>query len=362
MKSCYLPPTVSIPRVSGLTSSSTIASVSCSPDRTPACTAAPYATASSGLIPREGSLPPKKSFTNCWILGIRVDPPTNTISSMSFLFMSASSSTFCTGFSVDRNRSMFSSSNLALLDEVIHDPLVKVLTSQMGISIGGDYLEHAVIDRQKGYIESTTAQIEHQDVLLAILFVQTVRDSGCGRLVDDTHHVQTGDDTWKENTGLSLSIIEVSWHSHNSVGNLLPQVRFGSLLHLAEDHSGDFLGGEHLGALTGFHLDVRFAVLLDDLEGEQFDVMLDVSVVEFATNQTLRVEDGVFRIGGQLILGCVTDQTFTVRRERHVRGGDPVTLVVCYYLHSPVLVYTHAVKVMMNENVQNQMLKILTFS
>ncbi|CAH1980669.1 unnamed protein product [Acanthoscelides obtectus] len=145
---------------------------------------------------------------------------------------------------------------------------------------------------------------------------------------------------------LSLSIIEVSWHSHNSVGNLLPQVRFGSLLHLAEDHSGDFLGGEHLGALTGFHLDVRFAVLLDDLEGEQFDVMLDVSVVEFATNQTLRVEDGVFRIGCQLILGCVTDQTFTVRRERYVRGGDPVTLVVCYYLHSPVLVYTHAVKVM----------------
>lgn len=60
------PPTVSIPIVRGFTSRRTIASVSCSPDRTPAWTAAPYATASSGLIPRLGSLPLKNSLTNCW--------------------------------------------------------------------------------------------------------------------------------------------------------------------------------------------------------------------------------------------------------------------------------------------------------
>lgn len=33
-----------------------------------------------GLIPREGSFPLKKSFNNCWIFGILVDPPTKTIS------------------------------------------------------------------------------------------------------------------------------------------------------------------------------------------------------------------------------------------------------------------------------------------
>lgn len=49
------PPTVSIPSVSGLTSSSTRSPVSSSPPNTPAWTAAPYATASSGLIPRLGS-------------------------------------------------------------------------------------------------------------------------------------------------------------------------------------------------------------------------------------------------------------------------------------------------------------------
>ncbi|KYN14113.1 NAD-specific glutamate dehydrogenase, partial [Trachymyrmex cornetzi] len=40
-------------------------------------------------------------------------PPTKTISSTSFLLISESSKTFCTGFKVLRKRSMFSSSNLA---------------------------------------------------------------------------------------------------------------------------------------------------------------------------------------------------------------------------------------------------------
>lgn len=62
-------------------------------------------TASSGFIPLDGSFPLKNSLTNCWTLGIRVLPPTKTISCTSFLFISASSKTFCTGFIVDLNKS-----------------------------------------------------------------------------------------------------------------------------------------------------------------------------------------------------------------------------------------------------------------
>lgn len=51
------------------------------PVSTAAWTAAPYATASSGLIDLLSCLPPKYSLTRDWILGIRVDPPTRTISS-----------------------------------------------------------------------------------------------------------------------------------------------------------------------------------------------------------------------------------------------------------------------------------------
>mmetsp|Transcript_16092 Transcript_16092/g.54675 ORF Transcript_16092/g.54675 Transcript_16092/m.54675 type:complete len:254 (+) Transcript_16092:71-832(+) len=53
------PPTVSIPWERGFTSSSSrsVVSLFMSPLRMPPCTAAPWATASSGLMPREGSLP-----------------------------------------------------------------------------------------------------------------------------------------------------------------------------------------------------------------------------------------------------------------------------------------------------------------
>ncbi|KAJ7323440.1 hypothetical protein OS493_031639 [Desmophyllum pertusum] len=54
-----LHPRSQIPKVSGLTSRSTTSPVSSSPPNTPACTAAPKATASSGLMPRLGSLPSK---------------------------------------------------------------------------------------------------------------------------------------------------------------------------------------------------------------------------------------------------------------------------------------------------------------
>ena len=58
---------------------------------------APYATASSGLMDLQGSLPLKKSASNDWILGMRVDPPTRTTSLTWDLESFASLMTFSTG-------------------------------------------------------------------------------------------------------------------------------------------------------------------------------------------------------------------------------------------------------------------------
>ena len=76
-------------------------------------TAAPYATASSGLMPLFGSLPLKKSLRSCCTFGMRVEPPTRTTSSISDFLSSESSKTFWTGVSVFLKRSMQSSSKRA---------------------------------------------------------------------------------------------------------------------------------------------------------------------------------------------------------------------------------------------------------
>src|SRR5258705_2012057 len=60
------PPVVWILRVRGKTSTRTTSSVPTSPERIPPWTAAPWAATSSGLIPLEGSLPPKYSLRSCF--------------------------------------------------------------------------------------------------------------------------------------------------------------------------------------------------------------------------------------------------------------------------------------------------------
>ena len=119
MSTVITSPAVSRPSERGVTSSSSRSSVLAEPvpERMAACTAAPYATASSGLIDLEGSLPLKKSVSSWITLGIRVEPPTSTTSCTWALDIFESRSTFSTGSMVPRKRSMLSSSKRARVIE-----------------------------------------------------------------------------------------------------------------------------------------------------------------------------------------------------------------------------------------------------
>lgn len=69
---------------------------------------------------------------------------------------------------------IFASLLLVKLDEVFHDALVKVFASKVGVSIGGHDFKHTVVNGQQRDIEGATTEIENEDVLLAVLFVQTI--------------------------------------------------------------------------------------------------------------------------------------------------------------------------------------------
>mmetsp|Transcript_17000 Transcript_17000/g.51530 ORF Transcript_17000/g.51530 Transcript_17000/m.51530 type:complete len:266 (+) Transcript_17000:655-1452(+) len=120
MSTVITSPAVSRPSESGVTSSSSRSSVFAEPvpERMAACTAAPYATASSGLIDLDGSLPLKKSVRSETTLGMRVEPPTRTTSCTWPLDIFESRRHFSTGSMVERKRSMQSSSKRArVMDE-----------------------------------------------------------------------------------------------------------------------------------------------------------------------------------------------------------------------------------------------------
>ena len=78
------------------------------------------------------------------------------------------------------------------------------------------------------------------------------------------------------------------------------------------------------------------------LEGEELDISLDSGVRPIPADEPLDVEHGVLGVGGQLVLGCVTNQTLAVGGEGDVTGRDTVTLVVGDNFHTAVLEYAHA--------------------
>ena len=81
-----------------------------------------------------------------------------------------------------------------LVNEVVNKSVVEILTTQMGVTSGGLDLEDTLLDGQEGNIESSSSQIEDEDVALTLnLLVETVCNGGSSRLVDDTEDVETGD-------------------------------------------------------------------------------------------------------------------------------------------------------------------------
>ena len=113
MSFVIMPPLVSMPRLSGVTSMSRTSLRS--PFNTPACRAAPTATTSSGLTPLFASFPPRSFLTSSATAGMRVDPPTSTTCATSATETPASLMTSLNGFFVRSSRSEVSSSNFARL-------------------------------------------------------------------------------------------------------------------------------------------------------------------------------------------------------------------------------------------------------
>ena len=225
--------------------------------------------------------------------------------------------------------------------EMVHKTVVEVLTTQVSVTSGRLDLEDTLLNGQEGNIEGTTTQIENENVTLAIsLLVKTIGNSSSSRLVDDTEHVETGNQT-SILGGLTLGVVEVSRDGNDSVVDGTTQVRLSSLTHLGQDHGGDFLRSEVLLLTLELDLDDRLAGLLDDLEGEVLHISLNLSIVELAANETLGIEDGVGRVHGDLVFGGITDQTLSVCEGDEGRGSA-VSLVVGDDFNAVITEDTHA--------------------
>lgn len=229
---------------------------------------------------------------------------------------------------------------LELVDEVVDQTVVEVLTTQVSITGSGLNLEDTLLDGQERNIKSTTTKIEDQNVALTLdLLVKTVGNGSGSGLVDDTEDVETGNETGVLGS-LTLRVVEVGRDSDDSVVDGATEVSLGGLAHLDEDHGRDLLRSELLGLTLELNLDDGLGSLLDDLERPVLHIGLDLSVLKTATNETLGVEDSVVGVHGDLVLGGITDETLGVG-ETDERGGGAVTLVVGNDFNAVITEDTH---------------------
>jgi len=113
----------------------------------------------------------------------------------------------------------------------------------MGITGSGLDLENALFDREERHIESSSSKIEDEDVSLTDdLFVESVSDGSSRGFVDDAEdvHARNGSSILGR---LTLRVVKVRRDGNDSVVDSSAKVGFSGLLHLEEDHGGDFFRG-----------------------------------------------------------------------------------------------------------------------
>ena len=82
--------------------------------------------------------------------------------------------------------------------EVVDKPVVKVLTTQVGVASSGLDLKNALLDGEQGNIEGTATKVENENIALAdglSLLVQAIGNGCCCGLVDDPQDLQLCDDS-----------------------------------------------------------------------------------------------------------------------------------------------------------------------
>ena len=95
---------------------------------------------------------------------------------------------------------------------MIHNPIVKVFTTKMGVSGSSQDFEYTIVNGKEGYIKGTSSEVVDNDLRFTAFLVETVGNGGCGRLVDDTQDLETSDGTGVLRR-LALSIVKVYKYS-----------------------------------------------------------------------------------------------------------------------------------------------------
>mmetsp|Transcript_4850 Transcript_4850/g.10724 ORF Transcript_4850/g.10724 Transcript_4850/m.10724 type:complete len:201 (+) Transcript_4850:1371-1973(+) len=199
----------------------------------------------------------------------------------------------------------------------------------MSISSSCENFKDSVVDGKESNIKGTTPEIKDENILLLVTFVQAICNGSCRRLIDNTFNRKPSNLPCVFGC-LTLSIIEVSRHSHHRMSHCLPQKRLRSLLHLSQNHTRYLLRRELLHrplSIDIINLNRWLGTLIPhNLKWHELLICLHSNIVDLSSNKTLHVKDCIGGVLSSLVLCSIADETGTtvVGLEGDVGGGDTV--------------------------------------
>ena len=127
---------------------------------------------------------------------------------------------------------------LEFIDQPVHDALIEVIATEIGIAVGRLDLEDAVADLKDGDVERTATQVVDDDPFV-LLLVQTVGEGCGGRFINDPEDILPCD-LARIFGGLALAVVEVGRNGNDRFSHFLAEVVLRGLPHLLQNHGGDF--------------------------------------------------------------------------------------------------------------------------
>ena len=210
----------------------------------------------------------------------------------------------------------------------VHDALVEIFATQIGIAGSRQDFKHAVVHFQNRNIKRAAAEIVNGD-LLGFRLPETVCQRRRSGLVDNPFDVQARNPA-RILGRLSLGVIKVGGHGDNRICHGFSEKIFGRGLQTLQDNPGKFRRA--VDATLDAH--ARIAVLrIDNLKGRGFSHSLPLGGIKLATNQTLNRVDSVGRIGHGLTLRNLSYQSLAFVGEADDAGRRASTFFIGDNLH-----------------------------
>ena len=141
---------------------------------------------------------------------------------------------------------------------MLDDRIVPVVTTELGIAIGCEHFEEALVYFENRDIKSSATEVINGDFFFALL-LETIGQSGCSRLVDDSLHIETGDFSGGLRC-VALRIVEVGRNSDDRFGDGFTQLGLGIRFQLPENHRRNFLRAVSFAFAGDFHFDMGVTI------------------------------------------------------------------------------------------------------